>query len=436
MGNRYHNPKLNIKFLREVSLSNTPVTPGNMLITMDTEKVYFDILSANSAAKRIDVSNFYSTEQIDTLISDYYTKSQIDNILAGGEGLSSIANTDLNNLTEEGEKRFPIKPYDIEAVFNKNDIIITLDEFGKVQFARSLQNENTGHDLTETNYWEIDDTNKTLLNMEKRLDEGVNLEEKFADEIANYSDKYAWLKARKTSGDYTGINIGDYFYVPITAGAVGDKTIAAQTFKVRIVGLNTYKGCGDTTIGNMIYCISDEVMNTPLVWNPQNNNNGTSTQSNPWLSSAIYAYLNGVNNYSTSAYNKVAHGVNASGKGLIHRLPLELQNVLVTKRNLLDQRYSASGLLTGGTNWAWGDMGKLWLPNEIEVYGCGIRSNLCQTSGFWFPEAGLSIQFPWFANNCNHRCKKDGNGARRYWWLSSTASSYSAGACYVLDWGC
>lgn len=288
-------------------------------------------------------------------------------------------------------------------------------------------------DLIDTPAIPEDTTN--ILDMEKCLYEGINLEEKFASEISHYVDKYAWLQARKNAGNYEGINIGDYFYVPITAGSVGGKGITAQTFKCRIVGLNTYKGCGDATIGNMIYCISDEVVDTPFVWNPTDNNNGTSTQNNPWLSSAIYAYLNGVNNYSTSSYNKVAHGVNAANAGLLQRLPAGLQSVLVTKRNLLDNRYSASGLITGSTGWAWGDMGKLWLPNEIEVYGCGIRSNLAQTSGYWFPEAGLSIQFPWFANNCQHRCKKDSKGNRRNWWLSAATSYNSSYACIVSGHG-
>lgn len=81
MTNRYHNPKLNIKFLREVSLTHTPVHPGNMIITMDSEDIYFDILSANSEPKRIKVSNSFSIEQIDTLLDDYYNKAEINSLL-------------------------------------------------------------------------------------------------------------------------------------------------------------------------------------------------------------------------------------------------------------------------------------------------------------------------------------------------------------------
>ena len=43
---------------------------------------------------------------------------------------------------------------------------------------------------------------------------GVDLTVKFADEIKNYSDEWAWIKARKTAGNYAGLHVGDY--IPIT----------------------------------------------------------------------------------------------------------------------------------------------------------------------------------------------------------------------------
>lgn len=265
-----------------------------------------------------------------------------------------------------------------------------------------------------------------------KLYEGVNLEEKFADEIAQYDNKYAWLKARTDAGNFEGIHVGDYIYVTMSAGTVGTYTVTEQTFKCRIVGINTYKHALDTEVTkDMLYFISDEVCDTMMYWNPQNNNNGTSVDNHPWLASAAYALLNGVNNYTTSAYNSIAHGINAEGKGMLQLLPSELQSILVQKRMLLDVRYSASGLLTGSTGWDWQDGGLLWLPNEHEVYGCAVRSNLSQTDGYWHPEAGCTIQFPWFANKIDHRIKRDSAGVRRIWWLRSAASYYSYGACLV-----
>ena len=293
----------------------------------------------------------------------------------------------------------------------------------------ALQNQFNGYSST------LDGQIDAVIKNFDRMYEGVNLETKFATEIAAAGNVYAWLNNRKNAGNFEGIHVGDYFSVSLSAGTVAGYSIAAQTFKCRIVGINTYKSCADTNIGNMFYVISDEVINTAIKWNPTDNNNGTASQNKPWLASAAYAVLNGVNNYTTSAYGNAAHGANASAKGILQLLPSTLQSVLKQKRNLLDNRYSSSGLLTGSTGWDWTDMGKLWLPNEVEVYGCGIRSNLSQTSGFWFPEAGLSIQFPWFANNCEHRVKRNSSGARCSWWLSAPASYYTPGVCYVSGTG-
>ena len=293
----------------------------------------------------------------------------------------------------------------------------------------ALQNQFNGYSST------LDGQIDAVIKNFDRMYEGVNLETKFATEIAAAGNVYAWLNNRKNAGNFEGIHVGDYFSVSLSAGTVAGYSIAAQTFKCRIVGINTYKSCADTNIGNMLYVISDEVINTAIKWNPTDNNNGTASQNKPWLASAAYAVLNGVNNYTTNAYGNAAHGANASAKGILQLLPSTLQSVLKQKRNLLDNRYSSSGLLTGSTGWDWADMGKLWLPNEVEVYGCGIRSNLSQTSGFWFPEAGLSIQFPWFANNCEHRVKRNSSGARCSWWLSAPASDYTTTVCYVYTSG-
>lgn len=293
----------------------------------------------------------------------------------------------------------------------------------------ALQNQFNGYSST------LDGQIDAVIKNFDRMYEGVNLETKFATEIAAAGNVYAWLNNRKNAGNFEGIHVGDYFSASLSAGTVAGYSIAAQTFKCRIVGINTYKSCADTNIGNMLYVISDEVINTAIKWNPTDNNNGTASQNKPWLASAAYAVLNGVNNYTTNAYGNAAHGANASAKGILQLLPSTLQSVLKQKRNLLDNRYSSSGLLTGSTGWDWADMGKLWLPNEVEVYGCGIRSNLSQTSGFWFPEAGLSIQFPWFANNCEHRVKRNSSGARCSWWLSAPASGYTTSVCYVYGYG-
>ena len=266
-----------------------------------------------------------------------------------------------------------------------------------------------------------------------RLYNGVDLSVKFANEIALHNNIYEWLENRKNTGNFKGIHVGDFFYVPINAGTVNGVQINANNIRCRIVGINTYKQCGDQVVGNMFYIDSDHCFG-PFMWNPEANNNGTSNNPNPFKASMAYAVLNGVNNYdATSGYNKVKHGANCANAGILQLLPAELRAVMKTKRNILDKRYSSSGLITGSTDWGWDDEPLLTLRNEVEIYGAQFKGNTCQTAGWWNPENNLSIQFPWYANNCEHRIKytAGSNTSRCAWWLSSVASNHTSNVCLV-----
>ena len=267
-----------------------------------------------------------------------------------------------------------------------------------------------------------------------RLYSGVNLQIKFANEISNYANVWAWIKARIQAGNFSGIHIGDYIPVTITAGTVGADSVAAQTFNCQVAGIDTYYRGLDNNLGHHIDFISKEVCDKTVTWNDSNCNNGTRSQPHPWLASKVYAWLNGVNN-AGKAYGNNTVGLNAAGKGLYHRLPSDLRNVIVQKRTLLDSRYSANGLLTGGTTWDWLDIGYLWLPNEIEVNGTQIRSNLHKTQGWWNPEAGCSGQYPLFYNSVYRRIKYTSNGERSPWWLASVESNNTGSACGIYGYG-
>jgi hypothetical protein len=264
-----------------------------------------------------------------------------------------------------------------------------------------------------------------------RIYDGRDLTQVFSSEISNYSDEWAWIKSRIQSGNYSGLYVGDYIPVTINAGTVGGQSIAQQTFQCQIAGIDTYTGCCDTELGHHIDFISREVINTEMVWNPTGNNNGTSVQPKPWLASKAYAWLNGVNNYTTSAYNNVAHGADCSSGGILQLLPTKLSNLIITKRNLLDNRYDSTKLLTYSKSWDWSDMGKLWLPNELEVYGFQVRSNLGYGQGYWNPEANIGVSYPLYVNSGRNRIKRVSNGGRSTWWLSSVDSGHSLIVCFV-----
>lgn len=294
-------------------------------------------------------------------------------------------------------------------------------------------------DLAETNANVVEALSKVeiLRQINNRIYTGRNLSTVFANEISSYTDAWSWIKARITAGNYAGLYVGDYIPLTINAGSIGGVSIATQTFQMQIAGIDTYYRCTDKDLGHHIDFISRELVDTPTnpLWNPSDTNNGTANTPYPWLASNIYAWLNGVNNYTTSAYNNLAHGGNYSSGGLLQLLPSSVQNLIITKRNLLDQRYSATTALTYSTGWEWQDMGKLWLPNEIEVYGTQIRSNLGYGQGYWNPEANMGIAYPLFLGSGYQRIKYTSIGSRYSWWLSSSTAYHAANCCLVFGHG-
>ena len=272
-----------------------------------------------------------------------------------------------------------------------------------------------------------------------RLYSGVDLTVKFASEItAAGGDEWAWIKSRIQAGNYAGIHVGDYIPLTLSAGTVGADTIASQTLQMQIAGIDTYYGTGDEMVPHHIDFISREVIGKEIKWQDNNNNNGTALESRPWLTSKLYAWLNGVNNYTTSAYNNVAHGLNANGIGIFQRLPAKVQSVIVEKKLWIEQRYSASALLNISTGWAWGSMGKLWVPTENEVYGCQIWSAANSDVGNWGCGSMGAISYPLFANGGGFtvsRVKKDAGGTRRPWWLACVFGGISTGVTYVYSNG-
>ena len=379
------------------TLRNYPITTTiiSFMNREDTRtNTYFGINSVGTVtiSARIDTGNIYYNEKENYI----YNNGNKNNFYFAGTFSSN------NGKISTFKINLPIRVPDIQEVVIKDEYL-TENEIQRQIFNRIYD----GRDLTKI----------------------------FANEIAKYSDEWAWIKARISAANYEGLYVGDYIPVTMNAGTVGGASIAQQTFQCQIAGIDTYTGCGDTEIGHHIDFISREVIDSTVTWNPENNNNGTSVQANPWLASQAYAYLNGVNNYTTSAYNNDAHGGDYSAGGILQLLPTKLTNLIVTKRNLLDSRYDSTKLLTYSTTWVWGDMGKLWLPNEIEVYGTQIRSNLGYAQGYWNPEANIAVAYPIYLGSGRNRIKRVSSGGRSTWWLSSAESGNSADVCGVGNLG-
>ena len=236
-----------------------------------------------------------------------------------------------------------------------------------------------------------------LLQQTNGLYKGRDLTVVFADEIANYTDAWAWIHARITAGNYSGIYVGDY--IPIT--------VKNETVQMQVAGIDVYTNTTDQGLGHHIDFISRDCFSETVQWNTTNNNNGNATDGCPYMVSNLHTWL----------------------ATLSSHLPQAVKNHIVTKRSLMETRYSASGALTDSTGWEWKDIGLLWVPHEYEVFGSVVWA----TKGYG---QGQAMQYPIFANSWLNRIKGAGHGGSRCsWWLASVRSGSSTYACSVYHGG-
>lgn len=252
---------------------------------------------------------------------------------------------------------------------------------------------------------------------------GVDLTVKFAGEIGS-TNVWTWIKQRIDAAEmdgYEGLNIHDY--IPFVAGG--------NVIKAEIGGIDTYYNYGDTAVPHHIDFISRDCWPDTHVFNKVNYNNGTSVSPSPWLASDLYAWLNSlamqVPNATTA--NPAMVDVDYSATGVYDKLPAELKAVIVQKRALLPSRYTAGSLLTDDNSWAWADMGKLWIPSEIEVYGC---EHWGSKNGY---SSGGFQQYPIFATNMKRVKGAGDGGTRATWWLLSAGGGHSAAFAFVSPHG-
>lgn len=243
--------------------------------------------------------------------------------------------------------------------------------------------------------------------------DGVDLTTKFATEIATYSNNpWAWIKARITAGDYSGIHIGDY--IPFTC-----TNAAATEMNARILGINTYKNYGETAIGNHIdFCAG--LWPTRKAINVAAYNNGTTVSEHPWLACDAYLYANSLAGSvpSSNTVNPTMQSKDYQADGIYYYLPTTLQNVIVEKTVLLEKRYNSSALQTDATQWGWANIGKIWFPHELEILGTTCWSKPGFASGGFVP-------YPFFQWNMNRLAF----GRARWWTLSPCSGSTSWFCC-------
>ena len=236
--------------------------------------------------------------------------------------------------------------------------------------------------------------------------DGRSIASVFAGEIGS-QNVWTWLQKRVKAGNFAGLRIGDYIDVQVNDGA----NVPAQTVRYAIAAIDPYFQCGDTAMGHHIVMMpkatvavkGDKAVNGSYIkWRDTADNNGTADAKCPYLNSLLHDWE--INDYLPS-------------------LPTEVQAVIKAHRMLLEERYSSSGKLTEPSGWAWQDLGKIWSPSEVEVYGFNVWSK----PGYG---TGCDCQFPIFK-----QAKDRIMGGRLAWWLRSVSGSSSSYVCYVHGTG-
>ena len=220
------------------------------------------------------------------------------------------------------------------------------------------------------------------------------------------TESWASLQARTQAGNFKGIRIGDFKPITLTTGEV---------VIMEVAGIDQYHRCGDIEIGHHIDFISRDCLAGTKVFNETNTNNGTEAEPSPWRASKLFQTLND------------------EATGVFAILPGDLKACIIDKRALLELRYSAAGALESSTGWAWNNMGKLWLPTEVELLGNTFWSD---GDAGWTGGGGCNLQYPIFYGGAKHIIKGAGNGGGRCaWWEATAHRQSSTHVCYVTHDG-
>ncbi|MBQ9662204.1 MAG: hypothetical protein IJV40_03515 [Oscillospiraceae bacterium] len=239
----------------------------------------------------------------------------------------------------------------------------------------------------------------------------------------DFSEEFESAAALHTAiaaGDFSKIRIGDYYPITVSgtfhdAATDTDKTLNANV-KMEVAAINPYLRFGDTelTAQHILMCSRDCLPPT-LQFRSENSTWFDPAAVNPWLGSALYATLNDPENGIIKLLENTPLGAyifkGPNNKGM---------------RAYLETMAAGAAAPTTG---AWSDRGRLFLPEEMEVYGSKIRSPKSNAIADM-----LYNQWPIFAGSGRHIIKGAGDGGgRSTWWLETAYSATSF--CLVNSYG-
>ena len=258
-------------------------------------------------------------------------------------------------------------------------------------------------------------------------------------------DAFAKLKARVVAGNFDGLNLGDYIYIPtlnlpevpeqqevlddsgniVTPYMEHEDAVTLTSSpsytnqRVQIVSFNHYRSIGSATNIRKPHIVMEfagipcmhwfnRKVKNPL---PPDTDGTVPTTPDPWN----YKHWD----YSTKGdYNKSqlrAWLEKCFGPALIEAIgfdPLPIDRMIATVNS-----------------WAWCGAEKVFIPTNLEILGdTGWAS---RANGY---ASGTSRQYPLHALNPS-TIMHDRNGSRYYYWLAETQTGSSVYFCYVYRYG-
>ncbi len=264
-----------------------------------------------------------------------------------------------------------------------------------------------------------------FLNELKAAEAGVFNGRNFVTELGFTVDEVCTFGEQGTVLEH-GLGIGDYFIMQVL-----NKSGVLRSYTMQIAGIDHYTDTMYGDVGHHIDWISKELADEYVPWNKTNFNNGCENDETPYMLSNIKMYLNAES--GTTADGKA---VNYTSDGFLARIQASTDpnaqawaSHLKTKYCQMEQRWSDSGALTEDSSWTDCNIGKLWLPTEVEIWGRAIWGD--KTYG-----ALYGTQYPIFKRNGAIAKRCVDNNSLVNWWSASVHSGSSSLVCYVSSYGC
>lgn len=405
-------------FVKDGMVDTVTITGGNLVITFNTDAGKQAI--SIPITDIFDPANYYDKTATDGLLADKVSKSNTAGLLKndGTVDTDTFVKTSSTAGLLKNDGTVDTTTYATKASVDAIKDGQNIDSFADVETALDGKADKVTSAVSG-NFAGLDASGNLVDSGKKASDfvsaanldalnqiaagiyEGTDLTVKFADEIANYTDEWAWVQARLDAHDVSGMLPGDY--IPIVVGT--------ETHQAQIAGINPYFDTCDSGYEvkyHIDWITRDCYGGATVKWNNSDNNNGSSAEASPFLASNLNSWLN------TTLY------------GL---LEAKLKAVIKEKRILAPTRYQSGQSLTDDNSWAWKTTGKLWVPYETEIFDNVQWS----TKGFGESQ---NVQYEIFRNSYRARRKKQGpTGARASWWTASAISGNATNAVLVTTNG-